>query len=340
MRVKIQDVAREAGVSPGTVSRVFNNYYDISDETKRRVLKVAKRLNYVPNVAARTLSSKNTRKVAMIFSEFQLNQKNAIPLEMLSGVHDSANVLGIEFILLLISKKEQKEKSFQTLCMENNITGAVIQGLDMDDPYYKEIQETSIPTVLIDLYFDSPNSYSVSIDNVTAAFEVVSKLIELGHKNIAMISGKVSAMVSNEREKGYKKALETYGIPIDESKILYADFDEKTSFEKTEELMKEHPSLTAIFCASDLMAIGAIHKLQDMGYIIPDDISIFGFDDLFVANYVNPSLSSVNQDMYKIGKEACKVAVKLMNNEYLADKKIYIPHKLVLRNSITERVVE
>lgn len=335
--MKIQDVAKEAGVSIGTVSRVFNNYSDISEETRQRVLDVAKKLNYVPNVAARTLSSKNAKKIALIFSEFQLNQKNAIPLEMLSGVHDAANELEIDFILLLISKKEQFEKKFQTLCSENNITGVVIQGLDMNDPYYEEIQTIDIPTVLIDLSFESENSYSISVDNYRASYEVVEYLYNNGHINIGMIAGKKTAMVSNIREAGYKNALQQFGLPYDTELISYGEFDENVAYEITESYIKKNPQLTAIFCASDLMAIGVMRKLIELNYRIPEDISVVGFDDLFVSKYVSPSLTTVHQDMYVIGKEACYIANKLMSNIHVPNKQIYIPHRLEIRNSVRER---
>lgn len=335
--MKIKDVAKAAGVSPGTVSRVFNNYSDISEATRKKVLEVARELNYVPNAAARTLSSKRTKKIAMIFSEFQLNQKNAIPLEMLSGVHDAASELGVEFVLLLISKKEQEEKQFATLCAENNITGCVIQGLDLVDPYYQQIQKSSIPTVLIDLSFESENSYSVSIDNYKASYEATEYLYEQGHRKIGMIAGKTTAMVSNIREAGYRDACKKLGIKLKKNSIGYAEFDEEIAYSMTEEYIKNNPEITAIFCASDLMAIGLMQKLQELGYRVPEDISVFGFDNLFVSNYVVPSLTTVQQNMYQIGKEAGIIANKLMNNEYVANKKTYVPHEFIYRNSVLER---
>lgn len=336
MRVTIKDVAERAGVSITTVSRVFNGYTDISEKTKKRILEIANEMNYTPNMAARTLSSKSQKTIALILNDLELNRKTTMPMEVLSGVYQFTEDTEIEFVFFATTSIKQKNKTFQQFCNEKNITGAIIQGLRVDDQYYKEIYKSDVPVVLIDVDADSQKIGSASIDNIAAAQEAVEYLIKLGHEKIGMINGRREATVSMEREAGYLQALKKNGLPFVQDYVQYANFNEDIAAAMVTDMIERHDEVTALFCASDLMAIGAMKTIQKMGLSVPEDISIIGFDDIILAQYLSPTLSSVSQDMKLIGYEAANLLNKLMMDVEQVEHRIFVPHKLVIRNSVSQ----
>ncbi|MDA9472456.1 LacI family DNA-binding transcriptional regulator [Enterococcus sp. 5H] len=337
MRATIRDVAKVAGVSIATVSKVFNGYSDINQETKEKIFEVAKELDYTPNMAARTLSSKSQQTIALILNEFNFNRKSTMPLEVLNGVYKFTEQSDFEFVFYGTSTEKQESKTFRQFCNEHNITGAVIQGLKMTDPYYYEIQETSLPTVLIDIVMDNPQVGTVSIDSEAASLEAVNYLISRGHQNIGMINGSRDANVSTLRESGYRQALEKNDLLVNESYVQYANFDEDIAFLITKNLLSSHKEITALFCASDIIAIGAMRAARDMGKKVPEDLSIIGFDDIVLASYVTPTLTSVAQDMETIGFEAAKLLTEIIKDNL--EEKInhwIIPHDIHYRESVAD----
>lgn len=337
MRATIRDVAKAAGVSIATVSKVFNGYSDINHDTKEKILEVAKQLDYTPNMAARTLSSKKQQTIALILNELNFNRKSTMPMEVLNGVYTFTEQSDYEFVFYGTSTEKQQDKTFHQFCNEHNITGAVIQGLKMSDPYYEEIQETRLPTVLIDIVMENANVGTVSIDNEAAAFEAVSYLISKNHEKIGMINGSRDANVSILREAGYRRALEEQGIVINEAYIQYANFEEDIAFLITKNLLSNHKEITALFCASDVMAIGAMRAVKDMGLQVSEDISIVGFDDIILSSYVSPALTSVAQDMEKIGFEAAKLLTEIINHDLKNnDNHRMVPHEMKYRESVGE----
>lgn len=337
MRATIRDVAKAAGVSIATVSKVFNGYSDINHDTKEKILEVAKQLDYTPNMAARTLSSKKQQTIALILNELNFNRKSTMPMEVLNGVYTFTEQSDYEFVFYGTSTEKQEDKTFRQFCNEHNITGAVIQGLKMSDPYYEEIQETKLPTVLIDIVMENANVGTVSIDNEAAAFEAVSYLISKNHQKIGMINGSRDANVSILREAGYRRALAEHGIVNNEAYIQYANFEEDIAFLITKNLLTNHKEITALFCASDVMAIGAMRAVKDMGLRVPEDISIIGFDDIILSSYVSPTLTSVAQDMEKIGFEAAKLLTEIINHDLKNNNHRMVPHEMKYRESVGRR---
>jgi LacI family transcriptional regulator len=336
MRATIRDVAKKAGVSIATVSKVFNGYTDINNETKEKIFEVAKTLDYTPNMAARTLSSKKQQTIALILNELNFNRKSTMPMEVLNGVYKFTEQSDFEFVFYGTSTEKQESKTFRQFCNEHNITGAVIQGLKMTDPYYYEIQETDLPTVLIDIVSDNPKVGTVSIDNQAASLKAVNYLLSQGHQHIGMINGSRDANVSILREQGYREALQENEVVINEAYIQYANFDEDITFLITKNLLSNHKEITALFCASDIMAIGAMRAVKDMGKRVPEDISIIGFDDIILASYVTPRLTSIAQNMEEIGYEAAKLLTDIIDkNETNAKTRRTVPYEIKYRESVS-----
>ncbi len=333
MRVTIKDVAEAAGVSPATVSRVFNGYTDISAETKEKIIEIAKEMNYLPNAAARSLSSKKQITLGLVLNDLEISRKNTMVMEVLTGVYNYTEEENIDFVFLATSTIKQNKKSFREFINEKGISGAVVQGLKMNDPYFKEIESANFPVALIDMVALGENVCNISIDNEKASEEAVQALIHHGHSHIGMINGRREAYVSVEREAGYIQALKKNNIDLNQEYVQYANFSEKISVEITRDLLTNNPEITALFCASDLMAIGAMKAISELGLTVPEDISIIGFDDIVLNEFLTPKLSSVSQNMEIIGYEAARRTHQMIQGKEV-DKQVYIQHDVMIRESV------
>ncbi|MGM0126338.1 LacI family transcriptional regulator [Enterococcus sp. AZ194] len=303
-KITIRDVAKLAEVSVSSVSHVFNDYEDISEETKKRVRDAAKELGYIPNSAARSLSSKQKKTIALILNDIDAIVRGvAMPLEIISGVSEYLDNTTYEFVFYSTNLKKQKEKTLRQFCNEHNISGVIIQGLRTTDPYYKELNEFDLPVVAIDLHVANEKVGTVSIDNEKASYEMTKALVRKGFKNILFLNGDSKATVSHVREKGYRKAVKN-------PKIAYADYNESTAFDLIIDLFekKELGTYDVIFAASDLMAIGCLKALKELGLI--NQIALVGFDDITLASYTTPTLTTVRQDVMTIAKVAAKNVIK------------------------------
>ncbi len=332
MAVTIKDIAKYAGVSVTTVSRALNGYPDVSEETRERIKKIAEQLNYTPNSIARGLVTNKTHTVGLIVSELiKPGAYHPFFLEVLAGIKAGLKKDKYDLILFTVDPESQDATSYEKLCNDRKVEGAIVEGLRLSDPYIEEIKKTQIPTVLIDIPILTDKVGYVSSDNVRAAFEATSYLIKLGHRNIGFINGHNDAAVSFERLEGYKKALEKNNIPYKEEYVVFDDFTQEGGYNSFKTLVFEHPEITAVFHASDLMAIGSFKAAKDLGMKVPDDISIVGFDDIELASLITPGLTTIRQDTFKMGYNAAKHLLSIIKGE--KPQHILIPHKLVIRDS-------
>ncbi|MCX7904041.1 MAG: LacI family transcriptional regulator [Caloramator sp.] len=331
--VTIKDVAKKAGVSVSTVSRAFNNYSDINPETRDNILKIAEELGYRPNIMAKSLSSNKNFRLGMLVEDYDLTggMLNPLVFQLVMSFKNAADKQGFETVLLSTSTDMQKSQKLSKLYLEKQLDGAFIMGLKLTDEYYKELMEFSQPCVLYDIYINNPNIGCVGVDNVKGAFLATEYLIKLGHKKIAMINGHKDAFVSYERLDGYFLALNRYGLKIQQDLVVYADFTDQGAAKAVEELIRKHKDITAIFCASDLMAIGAMNALNNLGYSIPEDISIVGFDDLYLAQISKPKLTTIRQDTFSIGESAANILINLISGQRIG--RVVIQPELIVRDS-------
>ena len=331
-RIGIRDVAKAAGVSITTVSKALNGYGDVSNKTREKIEAIAKELNYEPDLNARALGGRYNVTIALLLSGLEKSDEGGFTFGIISGVYHSTSESGVEFILLTTSYASQCEKSYIQLCRQKNVDGAVVIGIRTDDPYYQEVVQSQIPCVLIDVAIEGKNIVTVSTDNEKAACEAVSFLIGAGHKNIAMLNGSVVAEVSKYRFAGYASALEQAEILLNLDYVAYADFSEALAYEKTLGLMQENEEISAIFCASDIMALGAIRAVKELGKKIPDDISVIGFDDIPTAKYISGGLTTVRQDPFQLGKKAGEIVFKMIRKQKTPNH-IWIPHEFMERRT-------
>ncbi|MFE4711198.1 MULTISPECIES: LacI family DNA-binding transcriptional regulator [Bacillales] len=332
--VSIKDVAKHAGVSISAVSKTLNGYSDVSEATRKKILQAAQELNYSPNMLAKNLKHKVTKTIALIISNFeQANGKDGVMFQIMSGVYAAATEFRYEVVIYTRSLSEQQDKSYWQFCKDHKIAGVVISGLRTTDPYFEDLVGSDIPCVVIDADTVGPHAGSVITDNLTAARQAVKYLIGKGHREIGMINGHKYATVSIVRQQGYREALEEAGIEYIPSRVVEADYSEEQAYDLAESYITENPHLTAVFVASDLMAIGFMNRCRELGLQIPGNISILGFDDIVLSSYTTPKLSTISQDFAGIGYSALEQVVKMLENNTPGYHKI-LPFKIVDRETI------
>ncbi|MGD6802328.1 LacI family transcriptional regulator [Rossellomorea vietnamensis] len=309
----IKDIAKAAGVSVTTVSRALNGYSDVKELTRQKIAAVAKEMNYSPNTLARSLVMNKSQTIGLLVSGFTKESvKDNFTVEVLAGVNECTSEMNYDLVLFNTNSSMQREKTYTQLCRERRVDGVIIQGIRTDDPYLKEVVDSDIPCVLIDIPISSDRVGYVTTDNELGADKAVQHLLELGHRNIGMVNGHEYAFVSQKRLNGYKRALENAGISFKPEFVVDGSFKEDEANFVTKDLLMKHPEITALFCASDLMAIGAMKAAQELGKKVPEDISIIGYDDILLASYVSPALTTIAQNKFQLGFEAARMLLDLL----------------------------
>lgn len=330
--ITIRDVAKKAGVSVSTVSRAFNNYSDISEATRGTILKIAEELGYKPNIIAKSLGSSKHFRLGMLVENYETSGiMNSLVFEILMSFRNTASKQGYEIVLLSTTSEGQKSESLAKLFNEKQLDGAFIMGLRTTDEYFKELSNIKFPCVVFDANVSNDLVSSVGVDNVKGSFLAVEHLIRLGHKKIAFINGHKEAIVSYERLDGYFLALNRFGINIDLDLIQNGDFSDAGAELAIKTLLDNKKEFTAVYCASDLMAVGAVNMLNNLGYLVPEEISVVGFDDVYLAQCMNPKLTTIRQNKEKIGQSAANVLISLVSGQAIG--RVMIEPELVVRES-------
>lgn len=331
MVTTIKDVARKAGVSITTVSHALNGYPDVSEKTRNKIIEVARQLDYVPNRNGRALGGILQPTVAfMLIGGLRETDPSGMTFGLLSGINDVVQKKGYNFVLLTASEKRQKELSFMQMCREKMVSGVVIYGLSTDAEYYSQIQKSNLPCVLVDMDLPGENNRMVAVNNEKAAYEEVCYMLEKGFKNIAMLNGKKVADVSEQRYKGYAAALEKYGKKVRPEWVADCGFDGTIGETMAMELMGRYPEIDAFFCASDVIAIGAVNGLGKLGLRIPEDVGIAGFDDIPISKYVAKGITSVAQNPFEMGRLCAKALLAMIQGEE-------VPHWIEAKYTLEKR---
>lgn len=337
-RATIRDVAQEAGVSLTTVSHALNGYKDVSEKTRQKILDVAKKLDYIPDADGRALRGMQKKTLAfLVAGEMQKEDPSGMIYGVMSGIYGVTQKREYEFEILAMPIKKQAKISFNQLCRSKKLTGMVVFGLSMDMPYYEQIQESEIPCVLVDVAMDGDNVREVSVDNEKAAFEEVEHMIQNGFCNIAMLSGKETAQVSQLREQGYRKALDKYGLRIREEWMEDCLFDKEVAVQKSMELKHRYPEIDAFFCVSDSTALGALDGMLQLGMRIPNDVAIAGFDDISISQYVHGGITSIRQHPYEMGVVCANTAISMIEGNRVPD---WVPMEYQLMKRASTRKVD
>jgi LacI family transcriptional regulator, galactose operon repressor len=329
MAVTIKEVARRAGVSVATVSRVFNNVESVNEETLKLVRQVAKELKYFPNAVGRSLSTKKTESIGLLlpdlFGEFFS--------EVIRGSDEAVQMN--HFHLLVSSSHSNREELEAALrIMRARIDGLIVMSPHINAQALNENLPHTLPVVLLNCYVEDDIFDSVNIDNFGGAIKMVQHLIGHGHKRIAFIKGTEKNFDAVERLQGYQAGIEQGGAYKDSSLELIGNFSEASGYIAAKNALKIKPCPTAIFASNDSMAIGALGALLEEGVDVPNEIAVVGFDDIPVAKYLSPPLTTVHFGIGDMGALAVKTLVRAINEKNSHQKqRIKLATNLSIRES-------
>lgn len=334
MTVTIREVAKAAGVSITTVSRALNGYSDVNLDTKRRIMEVAERLNYHPSQVARSLVMKRTRTIGLLISDFNREPGGQyFMFDVLAGIHERLAAVGYDLTLVSTTTAQQRLVSYLDLCTEKRFDGVIVMGIRLDDPYVHEVVEAPLPSVVIDLPLLSKHCAYVMADNVNGARFAVRHLTERGHRKIGFVNGHQHAAVSQERRRGYEEACRAQKIAFDADWVYDSDFTLEGGIRGVQELRARHKDMTAIFFASDLMAIGALRYCREEGIQVPEDLALVGFDNIDLTQFVTPAISTIAQPLYEMGATAAELLVGMLDDNRLPEGRMLSPELIIRETS-------
>jgi LacI family transcriptional regulator/LacI family repressor for deo operon, udp, cdd, tsx, nupC, and nupG len=327
----MNDVAKKAGVSIVTVSRVVNNNNNVNDETRKRVLKVIKELNYQPNRVAKRLRSKTLsgNLVGVLVPDIQ----NPFYVDVLRGIEDVVYTHNYAIIMCNFSQDEKKEEMYLDILQSESVDGLIVAPVREDDKKVIELLKSGLPMVCVDRGLGNVDVDVVLVNNERGAFMAVEHLLKSGYKRIAYIAGKPEIPSSRYRELGYIEALEKFGMPIDKEYIKYGDSKHESGILLCDELLSLPKPPDAIFTGNNLITLGALETIHRRGLVIPDDVAIVGFDDMYWSNSLNPPLTAVRQPAYEIGKRAAELLIQRISDPTRPAIQMTLNTQLMVRKS-------
>jgi LacI family transcriptional regulator len=331
MSKKLEDIARLAGVSRSTVSRVVNNHPHVRDATRQRVLQVIRQQNFHPNPAARALATHRTRALSLVIPvglAFAFNDPY-FPI-LTQGVVAKANQHDYALMLWVGDGAEEEERLCDRILSNSLFDGVIIASAVDEDPLVPQLVQAGFPFVLVGRPSVDNVNY-VDVDNVEGARAAVSHLLWRGRRRIGTITGPLNMCVAQDRLKGYRQALEQAGQLTDETLIVEGDFGELSGHLGMETLLQK--GVDAVFAASDTMACGALRAIQEEGLRVPDDVALVGFDDLPVAATTVPPLTTVRQPIWETGAVATDMLIDLLNGAPREGRQIILPAQLIVRGT-------
>jgi LacI family transcriptional regulator len=326
--VTIKDVAREAGVSVATVSRVWNEAAFVSPGTRKRVAEVATRLGYSPHGAARSLITRTTHALGVLLPDLY----GEFFSEIIRGIDHTAQAAG--YHILVSSSHDSKDEIDAALrSMRGRVDGMIIMSPDIEAQRTLHALQGSFPVVLLNGGVEADAFDAITIENHEGAREMVRHLIAHGHKRIAMIGGPQRNYDAAERLRGYQTALTESAIALDASVVVQGDFSELSGHRAVKQLLDLGSRPTAIFAANDSMAIGALSALHESGLRVPQQMAVAGFDDIPLARYMNPPLSTVHVDISLLGERAAGLLLSSLLEGQRPPQQLQLSTTLVIRSS-------
>lgn len=295
----IKDVAREAGVSVATVSRVFNDSERVNEDTRHRVRAVAERLRFWPNGVARSLITNRTHAIGVLLPDLH----GEFFSEVIRGIDLAARREGLH-VLVSSSHSDTTELVRTLRSMRGRIDGLIIMAPDRESAPAIRAGAWDCPVVLLGPGADVPDFDTVSIANYDGAYAVVRHLQRLGHKRIATVTGPPQNLDALQRLEGYRAAMREGGVANTRSLEAAGDFMEPSGYQAMQSFLKLSPPPTAVFVANDVMAVGVLGACRDAGVRVPREIAVVGFDDIALARHLTPPLTTVHVDAYQLGERA------------------------------------
>jgi LacI family transcriptional regulator len=329
MTASIKDVAKEAGVSIATVSRVLNDIDVVNEDTKKKVVEAIAKLGYRPNIIARSLKTQKTSTIGIVIPDIS----SQFYPEIVRGAEDVANIYKYNIILCNTDNDSEKEMEYLHVLKEKMIDGVLYMSSSLEDNIMELINTLQIPMVLVETTDSKHSLPSVTIDNEQAGYDGVQYLINKKNKRIAYIGTHEKALNAGAlRYKGYKKALEDNGIELDTSIVNFGGIKAKNGVVGMNNILK-NSKVDAVFCSSDEIAMGAINALREHNISVPSDVDVMGFDNIYSAAVFYPKLTTVAQPMYDMGSVGMRMLIKIIGKKPLESTDYILKHRIIERDS-------
>lgn len=333
-RATLKDVAQRAGVTTATVSYALSGKRPISEATKRRVMEAIEELDYVPDLNARGLSMRDSKLIGVVVPQTEPGERlmfqNSFYSEVLGSIEYYARQQGYH---ILISATDANE-SYLTLAKKRNLDGIIVIGMYPDE-FYQQMKKTQIPIVLIDSYCNDHYYHNIRIDDAYGSYLATRYMLECGHTRIAFFAGQMKENgVMKKRLLGYQQALEEFHVPYQKEYIFEGQIDYTSGIALANRLLDEDLPATGVVAAADILAIGAAKGFFERGKRIPDDYSIIGFDDVEIAQYLTPGLTTIRQQISLKGQKAVELLLKHIEDPSLPKQEEILPLQLMVRGSV------
>jgi LacI family transcriptional regulator len=336
-KVTIRQLARLSGVSVGTVSRALNGYADVNPETRERIERLARELDYTPAAAARSLKTQRSHVIGVFLETGEGHPDLVHPHfhEVLAGFKNAIGVAGYDLLLFASERPGNGfgDHSYLKRCRHHNVEGVVLMGVDPENAEVRRLLRSEIPCVGVDVSLPGASARGVASDNEGGARLAVRHLHELGHRRIATITGLLESSPGASRLRGYRRELQALGLAFRDELVAYGDFYADSGRAGMARLLSLDEPPTAVFAASDMMALGAITAAADAGLNVPRDLAVVGFDDMQLAAHVQPPLTTLRQDRLGLGVAAGRALIGLIDGSPEPAPGTVLDVELVLRGS-------
>ncbi|WP_152395950.1 LacI family DNA-binding transcriptional regulator [Paenibacillus guangzhouensis] len=330
MAATIKDIARVAGVSTATVSRVINHLGGYNEETEKKVTAVAKSLGYRKNENARSLVQKSTNTIGIIMPDVTTSFYG----DIIRGIEDMSYEQGYSVILTHAGSSGSRIHESLNLMGERRVDGLIIVSIELHEAAMDALSSLDIPYILLSTKTDREDMPYLKVDDFSAAYTAVEYLIQNNHRSIGMAGANpVDPISGAPRVQGYTQALRDHGIKVDLNLIKAGDFSFESGKEAMQAFLEDQASITAVFCASDEAALGIISTCFEHGISVPAELSVVGYDNSKVSYMSIPPLTTVAQPLYDMGREGCLELIDAVQHKIKIESKV-IPHELVVRKSV------
>lgn len=330
MATSIKDVAKEAGVSIATVSRVLNDIDVVNEDTKKKVLDAIKKLGYRPNIVARSLKTQKTSTIGILIPDIA----SQFYPDIVRGAEDVTNIYDYNIILCNSDFDVEKEKEYLRVLKEKMVDGVIYISSSLNEEILDLINELDLKTVLVETKDKDGRLPSVTIDNISASYEGTKYLIDLGLKNLAFIGVNGENMNAwGERYIGFVNALKDAGLEVDEELCYFKNLTVKTGYQAIQRFTENNKKFDGIVCASDEIAMGAINALREKGVRVPEDVSVIGFNNNILGEIFYPKLTTISQPSYDMGSVAVRMLIKILNKRELDNPNYVLNYEIIKRES-------
>lgn len=325
----IKDVAKLANVSISTVSYALNNTGNVSDETKKKILDAAKKLEYRPSGIARSLKTKKTEIIGVFLNNFN----GPVYSEIIRGARDVAKSNGYEIV---VAECMAEKNTVTKLFAQRIVDGAIVLSTTISDKVIKEYASSNFPIVVLDREIKAEYISNVLIDNKNACYNAVKFIAEQGMKNIAVINGPKGTYDSEKRYEGFMEGIKAFDMNLKKEWSCEGNFEEESGYEITMEMIEKNNLPEVICAANDEMAIGAIKALKEKNIKIPKEVAVMGFDDIVLCDYVTPKLTTIKRPAYDLGVLATHTLFNNLKGDFKGKSKM-LSTEFVIRESLVEK---